>query len=216
MSVEPPPADSKTTNLALIQSTPVASVAQPSAPLPNQVALVDTPPFRGPLRYEIETASSQLEAGAPFSIFVRITNPYDVPVTILGVGTLLPAEFKNPDSLRPTLWDRLMSLFVGEVKEPKSIVATAIAEHEGEAREAVPGPISLEPGNTAIKKFSVKTRQVTLFSPALYTFHIEIQYEINGKPNRDAVKQQFNIRAPMTALVYGSTWEHWLEPRFTV
>jgi hypothetical protein len=54
----------------------------------------DTPrSIRGPLRYQISTSSPQLEAGTKFSIYTRITNPYDVPVTITSVTTLLPVEF---------------------------------------------------------------------------------------------------------------------------
>jgi hypothetical protein len=51
--------------------------------------------FRGPLRYEVETSSPSLEAGKIFSIFLRITNPYDVPVVIRLVGFALPVEFDD-------------------------------------------------------------------------------------------------------------------------
>lgn len=64
----------------------------------------------------------------------------------------------------------------------------------------------LEPGNTALKKFTARTRQSTLFTPTIYTFHIEILYEISAKQNRDAVKQQFNVRSPIKALIQGSLW----------
>src|SRR5947208_9435727 len=49
--------------------------------------------IRGPLRYQITTSSPQIEAGTKFSIYTRITNPYDVPVMINAVTTLLPVEF---------------------------------------------------------------------------------------------------------------------------
>lgn len=181
--------------------------APDSAPVPQPP---DGPAsFRGPLRYEIETASAQLEAGAPFSIFVRITNPYDIPVTILRVETLLPAEFKDPEVARPGLTKRVQA-WAEEVEGPKPMVATPLGTLDSNNRDEPPerhvGATVLEPGNTALKKFTVKTRQVTFFSPALYTFHIEIRYLINGKENRDAVKQQFNIRSPLQSLVSGSFW----------
>jgi len=170
------------------------------APVPNAATS-----FRGPLRYEIEAESPQLEAGSPFTIFVRISNPYDIPVTIHGVSTLLPAEFRDPDAAPPSLGERFRR-WSTDVEAPKAIYASTFSFTEGGAQPAASGPIVLQPGNTAIKKFAVKTRQVTLFSPALYTFHIEIHYEIDGKSNQDAVKQQFTIRAPLKALVYGSCW----------
>jgi hypothetical protein len=161
--------------------------------------------FRGPLRYEIETASTQIEAGSPFSIFVRINNPYDIPVKIQSVAAILPSEFMNPDLPRRS-WVTRLNDWSNQVAAPKAFVATALAvlDDEGKPLEARAGPLLLQPGNTALKKFTAKTRAVTLFSPALYTFHIEIQYEIDGKQNRDAVKQQFNIRAPLNALITGS------------
>jgi hypothetical protein len=158
---------------------------------------------RGPLRYEIETSSPQLQAGDPFSIFIRITNPYDVPVTVLRVATLLPVEFRDPEASGPNLLKRIWP-WATEVEAPREAIATTIpAEQEPEAPTE---PIVLEPGNTALKKFTVKTLHDVMFTPALYTFHIEVQYEVDGKQHRDAGKQSFNIRAPLKALVYGSFW----------
>ncbi len=47
----------------------------------------------GALRFVIESSSEQIEAGKEFSINVKITNPYDTPVTIKNVTTKLPIEF---------------------------------------------------------------------------------------------------------------------------
>ena len=49
--------------------------------------------IRGPLRYEVTSSSPQLEAGTPFSVFVKISNPYDAPTVIRGVSTRAPVEF---------------------------------------------------------------------------------------------------------------------------
>jgi hypothetical protein len=48
---------------------------------------------RGPLKYVVETSTPQTEAGKQFSVSVRITNPYEVPVTVRDVETKLPAKF---------------------------------------------------------------------------------------------------------------------------
>jgi hypothetical protein len=56
--------------------------------------------IRGPLRYEVTISSPQIEAGRPFSVFVRITNPYDVPAEIIGLNTPCPVEFQDLDTLR--------------------------------------------------------------------------------------------------------------------
>jgi hypothetical protein len=57
---------------------------------PPQVSAV-----RGPLRYEVETSSPLVEAGRPFSIYLRVSNPYEVAVEITRVEFLLPVEFSN-------------------------------------------------------------------------------------------------------------------------
>ncbi len=57
---------------------------------PPQVSAV-----RGPLRYEVETSSPLVEAGRPFSIYLRVSNPYEVAVEITQVEFLLPVEFSN-------------------------------------------------------------------------------------------------------------------------
>lgn len=67
-------------------------MADPNPPSQNPQSTVSV---RGPLRYEIETSSPMVEAGRPFSVFLRVTNPYEVPVTILEVGVMLPVEFQN-------------------------------------------------------------------------------------------------------------------------
>src|SRR5436190_1433291 len=57
---------------------------------------------RGPLKYVVETSSPQIEAGKKFSLSVRITNPYDVPVIIRQVVTKVPAKFVSFDAKRNT------------------------------------------------------------------------------------------------------------------
>ena len=50
-------------------------------------------PVRGTLKVEIGTSSTVLEAGRPFSVLVTIQNPFDVPVEITAVTTVVPIEF---------------------------------------------------------------------------------------------------------------------------
>src|ERR1041385_4806808 len=54
--------------------------------------------IRGPLRYQVETSTPQIEAGKEFSVFIRITNPYDVQAKIKGVSTKLPAKFQDVEA----------------------------------------------------------------------------------------------------------------------
>jgi len=49
-------------------------------------------PQRGALLVTLKPSTPTLTAGSSFSISVTITNPFDVPVTIQGVSTLLPVD----------------------------------------------------------------------------------------------------------------------------
>jgi hypothetical protein len=66
--------------------------------------------IRGPLRYEVETSTPQIEAGKQFSVAVKITNPYDVPTSIKSVRTKLPAKFEDIER-RITEKRRLQRIF---------------------------------------------------------------------------------------------------------
>ena len=63
--------------------------------------------FRGPLKYAVETTSPQLEAGRNTSIYLLITNPYDVPVKIVYAQTKVPVNFKDISVRHPSFWKRL-------------------------------------------------------------------------------------------------------------
>ena len=60
--------------------------------------------FRGPLKYVVETSAPQLEAGRNTSIFLLITNPYDLPVTIVSAQTKVPVEFKDAAQETVSFW----------------------------------------------------------------------------------------------------------------
>jgi hypothetical protein len=190
---------------------------------------VDSGNFRGPLRYEIETSSTILEAGKMFSVFLRITNPYDVPVTISSVETQLPVEFLEPYGKRPVRgsWQKIKTRFSQEydtalaggtqklsAKSLSSPPAGADqnkekraqnAESRSEMDEASQSDANvLQPGNSILKEFTVRTRERNTFTPSIYWFHMQISYEMEGKLNHDTAKTSLNIKAPISAMAYGA------------
>src|ERR1044072_188549 len=60
----------------------------------------DTAPIRGPLKVEVATSSPTLEAGRSFSLLVTIENPFDIPVEVHRVTTVVPIEFFDVEQLR--------------------------------------------------------------------------------------------------------------------
>ena len=215
------------------------------------------------MRYQITTSAPQLEAGTKFSIYTRITNPYDVPVTIKSVTTLLPVEFRDialleranrkhkilelissvqRDQAEPE--GRLSNLFqkraASEVSprlstEPLNAVpesdiladADALslqtlirtANDKQRAKNEVvrklkraledvnkmsPTEVNLQPGNSVIQVFTLKTNRAIFFQPNVYQSSVRIEYEIDSAKNIDVADYQLNVRAPLKAILCGA------------
>lgn len=198
---------------------PAAAVAKSAAA--QTLAGADEPPkptFRGPLRYEVETASSQLEAGKSFSIFIKITNPYDLPVKIISAKTEVPVEFMDADEQPVSFLQSLRGSAARAERAAgrrarRSYVVSAVnvsvkekVPVEGEEEE----PVMLQPGNSGLYEFKLCTRDVYFFTPSLYTLHMQVQYDMDAARNHDTVKHQMNIRSPLKALILGAVVGGWL------
>lgn len=204
-------------------SSPVE--AQPD---PNQVAstasttgATNSLSFRGPLRYEVDTSSPQLSAGRRFSIFVRITNPYDVPVTIEKVECSLPAEFRDEGQVGVLgrIKQYFMQVFNQELESGPdadrggdargtsiNVVGESISAHPPKGGSDEDPKVVLQPGNTALRRFTISTWQRNMFAPGSYTLHFQCQYQMEGILNTDATKQPFALRAPISAMIWGAFW----------
>ena len=166
---------------------------------------------RGPLRYVVETSSPQLEAGKKFSVSVRITNPYNVPVVIRSVLTKLPAKFFSPSETgRKGFWkegeDLLKAMVQAKSLRPLlEVPGGQVVQAAGPAGvPAEDAGVELQSGNSTVKVFAVRTTSATFFVPSLYNLNLEIEYEMDGKMNHDTVGYQMNVRAPLKAIIYGS------------
>lgn len=150
--------------------------------------------IRGPLRYNIETSSTQIEAGKKFSISIQITNPYDVPVTIHDVNTQLPVELIDP-ATNPSE-QGFVSLFRAELARRTPV--------SGSGPTPPDEPIQLQPGNSTVKTFTVRTKWAIFFPPASYHLYLWFDYEIDSSRNKDSVRYTLTIRSPLKALIYGA------------
>lgn len=247
-----------------------------------------TPPIRGPLRYDVDTSSPQIEAGRPFSVFVRVTNPYDVPAIVHGMTTRLPAKFEDleatardrerieltvklqeltqsllqePFSVRSAVNEKremlkdaakdllralpfgafLLSgykvaeyatagtlssahVVTGRILNPDSIdvIRQAIEQPNAdpaavqraildevkhrlrEMNAARRAPVILQPGNSTVHAFTLKTTQAVFFTPSSYNLSIQVEYEIDSNVNQEAISYRLDVRAPIKALIFGS------------
>ena len=209
------------TELAANQHPPLDEIQQveqhdevvtepPPSPGPgdNLAPMSTSPKFlRGPLRYDVDTSSPQLEAGRAFSVFVRVTNPYESPVTLLGVSASLPTEFRDKENQDAGLWATMKNQFKQELKERVVVAQNVVASNATQPDAPEPsGEIVLQHGNSSLKRFTLKTWKSTLFMPAAYIMQFQIQYKIDGVVNQDTIRQEFNIRAPLGAVLRGAFW----------
>lgn len=161
--------------------------------------------IRGPLRYVLETSSPQVEAGKKFSITIQITNPYDVPVTIYAVSTTLPVEFApRTTGVLASFFNRIFSRPVGTDLKVLGVSVSLSPPHARDGEIPPDEPIILQPGNSTVKLFTVRTQAVIFFQPATYNLYLSIDYEIDGNRNEDSTPFKLNIRAPLKAIIYGS------------
>ena len=158
--------------------------------------------FRGPLKYVVETSAPQLEAGRNTTIFLLITNPYDVPVKIVSAQTKVPVEFK--DSAQVSFLQQIWKKAKEETDLEQLGVVTGISFGDESKKGEPQAEVILQPGNTTIYEFRLRTKQSLFFTPAVHNLNAQVQYEMNNTINHDTVKYQLNIRAPLKALICGS------------
>jgi hypothetical protein len=201
-------------------------VAEAEARRKEQQAAEAAAPIRGALRIQVKTSSAELQAGVVFSVFVKISNPFETEVTIDNVSCLIPVEFKDVKKARDEFLEQIQKdLAVGRSASPLpglpwdvrraarsaerefggvSQVAYAQTDAPLPAQDADSYRIALQPGDSTIRHFTLKTREWLLFQPASYNLPISIDYTIGGRHHRDTVEFLTSIRAPLRAVMWGA------------
>jgi hypothetical protein len=65
-------------------------------------------------------------------------------------------------------------------------------------------PIILQPGNTSIYVFTLRTKKTPLFTPSEYTLHLQLQYDVDETTNQDVIDYSFFIGSSLNSMIYGS------------
>lgn len=216
--------------------------------------------IRGAIKTSVETSTPDLVGGQDFTIFVTVSNPFEVPIALSRVSTNLPAEFIDLDRLDQErqaarllhakthgserglgrFADALLSsvttisirlpLMGLTFTAPRRVSAEpAVARETGDLSadriEAAiagfdvensdgdgsaerlgyePSPTILQPGNSATRTFTMRSKAGLWFRPAAYKLNIEIAYEIEGVPNRDTLRHALQVRAPLGSTLSGA------------
>ena len=64
--------------------------------------------------------------------------------------------------------------------------------------------VVLQPGNSTVQVFTLRTAKWLLFRPSSYTLHIEVEYEVDGAVQRDVVRHELVMAASMRSLIVGA------------
>jgi hypothetical protein len=252
-----------------------------------------SPPIRGPLKVDVATSSPTLEAGRNFSLLVTIANPFDIPVEVERVTTVVPVEFMDVERIRRDRekksaleaaeriteeifrdslaessindrrkdakrefmlsllhlipffgsWARVAysasqvitassvsiadaakgtiksSLDVDQLKEKleelegksaeeakKRLHARALEfiKNKVEGLEEISTATVLQPGNSIVQSFTLRTRKTILFPPSSYELPIQLEYRIAGIRHSDSIRHRISIRSPLKAAILGA------------
>jgi hypothetical protein len=219
--------------------------AQPDAEVEAQrraqsAAIEPNTPIRGALRIEVKTSSAEIQAGIVFSVFAKISNPFETEVSIDSVHCEVPVEFKDVAKDREEWIEKLNEDFARQqlrqiqpLQKPASVEAQSkppqssgitwrlrrdvrSAERDvGGVTQVVKAKpyigdsgltaaVTLQPGDSHISQFTMKTRKWLLFQPATYNLPISIEYTIGGKKHCDTVEFRMSIRSPLKAVMWGA------------
>jgi hypothetical protein len=199
--------------------------AEAEARRKEQEAAEGAAPIRGVLRIQIKTSSAELEAGVAFSVFVKISNPFETEITIENVSCLIPVEFKDVKKARDEFFSQIQKNLTVRKPEMERMTLPWSVRREARSAERELGGVSqvayaqltprlpedadsyqvaLQPGDSTIRHFTLRTREWLLFQPASYNLPISIDYTIGGKHHRDTVEFLTSIRAPLRAVMWGA------------
>ncbi len=177
---------------------------------------------RGDLKIEVDVGRAIIIAGNEFSVFVKIINPFEVPIVLYSAETqipvdlidfspkriLAPGEQKNAEETENILGRFVNNLIKGPAADsnPESRVAQGIATPDLEYLKVglKPQPILLQPDDSIVKQFVFKTKSRWLFTPVALNLEIQVKYGVDYREHLDTVRSELTIQADLMAVVAGA------------
>ena len=151
-----------------------------------------TPDSRGDLKVEVEVSKPLIVAGEQFSVFVNVTNPFEKPVIIYSVETMIPSELVSINEM-------------GNSSEKEIGVAEGFATIDRDyLRKGIkPMPYILQPDDRICKQIVLKTRgkrwDWLAFTPVRLILEIQVRYGVDYRTHLDTVKTELDIQVGLKA-----------------
>jgi hypothetical protein len=65
-------------------------------------------------------------------------------------------------------------------------------------------PVQLQPGDSVVKQFVLRTRDWLFFTPLTHTFQIQVNYSMDGVDHSDTISYPLNVRSTIGATTIGA------------
>jgi hypothetical protein len=165
-----------------------------------------------------------LVAGEEFSIFVKITNPYEVPLVLFSVDTQIPVDLRgvlgelreNSPGNKSTQEKQVVSIFdyfrvpsLNWRKNPEEDriargIATTDLDYLKRTSQLNPSPILLQPDDSIVKQFILETKNKWLFTPIALTLEIQVRYGVDHREHLDTEKIDLTIQSALLSIAVGA------------
>jgi hypothetical protein len=165
---------------------------------------------RGDLMIDVDFSRPCITAGDEFSLFVKITNPFEVPIIIYSVETQMPVELVSVERWRRE--DRSQSKGVesdGIDRTKSKSIARGFTTFDiinmREGRE--PEPYVLQPNDSITKEFVFITRgrhRWITFIPTTLAMKIQLRYGLDNRCHLKTIKAEVNIQVRLEAIAIGA------------
>jgi hypothetical protein len=92
----------------------------------------------------------------------------------------------------------------GSVREQGGVNFSGASVDDSTMEKEKLAGIVLQPGDSLVKHFVLKTTKWLFFPPINHTFQIQVRYEVDEKAHIDTLPFSINIRAPMRSSIVGA------------
>ncbi len=155
------------------------------------------PVSRGDLKIEVEVSKPLIVAGEQFSVFVNVTNPFEVPVIIYSVETMIPVELVAISEMGAS-WEKEIGVADGFATIDRDYLRKGLK----------PQPYTLQPDDRICKQIVLKTRgkklQWLAFTPMKLILEIQVRYRVDDRTHLDTVKTELDIQVGLKAIMWGA------------
>lgn len=86
----------------------------------------------------------------------------------------------------------------------KEEMINVLSEKVESIKRSLEEPVILQPGNSTVQVFTIRTKKALLFIPSNYVLHIEMQYEADGLINQDITEYTLSIGSSLISIITGS------------